>query len=232
VGAVKLPCWGREYRAAAASAILFQQAFRLALQDRALRRQTIGRRSPRRMADVTTVRSPQITKPSMKWVGIFCGGAPPTVCVRSAAQGFQGIAINFLQQPLNGFTEQQFMPLVDTLAPNPGYERNQLVRTRSADTGRPLGEGRRKATAFDLHSQSAATWKPPVGWTRPGTSMASSGASVAVQERCWSPRRWAQEKPAARVDDNPPLRRPTRYQVAGSPRCLSAVPEPTLRDIH
>jgi hypothetical protein len=88
----------------------------------------------RRMVDVRTVKSPQITKPHMKFVGLFNGGTRPTVCVRlmrpnllgmpaayvylfyfddGRADGYQEIATSFLQQAMNGCTDQQFAPFTE-----------------------------------------------------------------------------------------------------------------------
>ena len=136
MGAVKLPRWGRKCRAAAAAAILVPIfAGTIATPGAAGSdaapanyRQAVAAKL-RRMVDVATVRSPQISKPHMKWVGIFNGGTRPTVCVRlirpnllgmpgtyvylfyfddGRADGFQETATNFVQQAMNGCTDQQF----------------------------------------------------------------------------------------------------------------------------
>jgi hypothetical protein len=88
----------------------------------------------RRMVDVSTVRSPQISKPHMKFLGLFNGGTRPTVCVKlmrpnvlgmqgtyvylfyfndGRADGFQETATNFVQQAMNGCTDQQFTPFTE-----------------------------------------------------------------------------------------------------------------------
>ena len=92
----------------------------------------------RRMVDVTTIRSLQISKPHMKWVGIFHGGTRPNVCVRlirpnllgmpgthvylfyfddGRADGFQETATNFVQQAMNGCTDQQFTAFMELTRP-------------------------------------------------------------------------------------------------------------------
>ena len=70
----------------------------------------------------------------MKWVGIFNGGTRPTVCVKlmrpnlfgmsatfvylfyfddGRADGFQETATNFVQQAMNGCTDQHFTPFTE-----------------------------------------------------------------------------------------------------------------------
>jgi hypothetical protein len=77
----------------------------------------------RQMIDVSVVRSPQISGPRQRFVGLFQGGTRPTVCVRltkpnsfglsavhlylfyfdnGRAEGFQQVAYSFAQQALNG----------------------------------------------------------------------------------------------------------------------------------
>jgi hypothetical protein len=135
MGAAKLPRWEKKWRAAAASAILvliFAGAIATpgtagSNAAPANYRQAVAAKL-RQMVDVTAIRSPQISKPHMKWVGIFNGGTRPTVCVKlirpnlfgmgtyvylfyfddGRADGFQETATNFVQQAMNGCTDQQF----------------------------------------------------------------------------------------------------------------------------
>src|SRR2546423_779678 len=136
MGAAKSPRWGQTHRAVAASIILVP-IFAAVLAKPSTAgsdaapanyRQTVAAKL-RRMVDVATIRSPQITKPHMKWVGIFNGGTRPTVCVKlvrpnllgnpatyvylfyfdnGRADGFQEIATSLVQQAMNGCTDQQF----------------------------------------------------------------------------------------------------------------------------
>jgi hypothetical protein len=141
MGAAKLPRWGRKCRAVAASVVLvpiFAGAIATpsaAGSDAAPAnyRQAVAAKL-RRMLDVNTIRSPQISKPHMKWLGIFNGGTRPTVCVRlmrpnllgmqatftylfyfdnGRADGFQETATSFVQQAMNGCTDQQFSPFTE-----------------------------------------------------------------------------------------------------------------------
>jgi hypothetical protein len=141
MGAAKSLRWGRQLGAVAASAFLIPILAGLFATPSAAGsdaapanyRQAVAARL-RRMLDMKTIRSPQISRPHMKWVGIFNGGTRPTVCVRlmrpnllgmqatftylfyfdnGRADGFQETATSFVQQAMNGCTDQQFTPFTE-----------------------------------------------------------------------------------------------------------------------